>query len=219
MLPTTSRRRRWMHVVRRILHTLFPSLYHFGDKTVAGKLASLFAAPAVMMLTLTLPVVVMKYEHAHNSPRHVPEGRLVDFEEEGIERVLVAEEEAKDEIHDMDYNKWLTAVQCVAGPLFAVSVLFSAFCFFLSLVPVTWVEHLSDTSSHLKWILLATSLAGAAIAVLVVVFGGKGNHTSTRTARCFMGFFVAIVWIMAVADETVNILRVSHPPHSLCIDN
>ncbi|KAF4571498.1 hypothetical protein EYR40_007970 [Pleurotus pulmonarius] len=187
-LPMTSRRRRWMHVVRRILHTLFPSLYHFGDKTVAGKLASLFAAPAVMMLTLTLPVVVMKYEHAHNSPRHIPEGRLVDFEEEGVERVLVAEEEAKDEIHDMDYNKWLTAVQCVAGPLFAVSVLFSA-------------------SSHLKWILLATSLAGAAIAVLVVVFGGKGNHTSTRTARCFMGFFVAIVWIMAVADETVNILR------------
>ncbi|KDQ24471.1 hypothetical protein PLEOSDRAFT_1067296 [Pleurotus ostreatus PC15] len=148
----------------------------------------IFAAPAVMMLTLTLPVVVMKYEYAHNSPRHVPEGRLVDFEEEGVERVLVAEEEAKDELHDMDYNKWLTAVQCVAGPIFAVSVLFNA-------------------SSHLKWILLATSLAGVTIAILVVVFGGKGNHTSTRTARCFMGFFVAIVWIMAVADETVNILR------------
>lgn len=116
-----------MHVVRRILHTLFPSLYHFGDKTAAGKLASLFAAPAVMMLTLTLPVVVMKYEYAHSSPRRVPEGRLVDFEEEGMERVLVAEEEAKDEVHDMDYNKWLTAVQCIAGPLFSVSVLFSEF--------------------------------------------------------------------------------------------
>lgn len=27
-------------------------------------------------------------------------------------------------------------------------------------------------------------------------------------ARCFMGFFVAVIWIMAIADEVVQVLQV-----------
>ena len=38
-----------------------------------------------------------------------------------------------------------------------------------------------------------------------------------RILRCSMGFFVAVIWIMAIADEVVGVLKVSyaigHSPH------
>lgn len=51
-------------------------------------------------------------------------------------------------------------------------------------------------------------MGGLATAILVAVFADRGNHPSARMARCSMGFFVAIVWIMAIADEVVNVLQV-----------
>ena len=80
-----------------------------------------------MLLTLTLPVVVTPYESAH-TPREKMLGsdpNLIDFEEEGVERVLIAEEEVQEDMHGMGFNKWLTAAQCTFGPLFCVGVLFS----------------------------------------------------------------------------------------------
>jgi sodium/potassium/calcium exchanger 6 len=79
-----------------------------------------------MLLTLTLPVVVTPYQSAHHSREKTPgeESNLIDFEEEGIERVLIAEEIAEEEMHGMLYNKWLTTAQCTCGPLFCAAVLF-----------------------------------------------------------------------------------------------
>jgi sodium/potassium/calcium exchanger 6 len=51
------------------------------------------------------------------------DGQLIDFEEEGIERTLVAEDELKSEGVESSYNKWITAVQCILGPLFCVSII------------------------------------------------------------------------------------------------
>ena len=45
--------------------------------------------------------------------------------------------------------------------------------------------------------------------VLVAVFAQKGTHPTARLARCTMGFVVAIVWIMAIADEVVEVLQVN----------
>ena len=48
------------------------------------------------------------------------------WEEEGVERVLVAEYEVEEDMHhQLEYNKWLMAAQCIFGPLFGVFVLFS----------------------------------------------------------------------------------------------
>lgn len=55
---------------------------------------------------------------------------------------------------------------------------------------------------------LAVAVVGLCLAVLVVVFGDRGNNPSARLARCIMGFLVAVVWIMAIADEVVNVLQV-----------
>lgn len=45
--------------------------------------------------------------------------------------------------------------------------------------------------------------------ILVAVFSYNGEHPTARLARCTMGFIVAIVWIMAIADEVVEVLQVS----------
>jgi hypothetical protein len=57
----------------------------------------------------------------------VDESPLIEFEEEGMERVLIAEEQVEEEMHHqpLEYNKWLLATQCIFGPLFCVVVLFS----------------------------------------------------------------------------------------------
>ncbi|KAG7451140.1 uncharacterized protein BT62DRAFT_926794 [Guyanagaster necrorhizus] len=179
-----------LYILGEIYHTLFPSLHRFRSQTVLGKVASVFAAPAVMMLTLTLPVVVTPYGHSHRSLEKTLGGDhdLIDFEEEGIERVLIAEEEIQEEMHGVSFNKWLAAAQCVLGPLFCVGVLFSG-------------------TAHLPWLLLAAGVTGFATAILVAVFAENGEHPTFRMARCSMGFFVAVVWIMAIADEVVNVLQ------------
>ena len=127
-----SKRQRVSHALYRTWHTLFPTLHHFWGKSFLGKIVALFAAPAVMALTITLPVVVTPYA-PERSTEKLPtvdpdpvDSRLIDFEEEGVEveRALIAEEEVAEELHELKYNKWLMAAQCVFGPLWCVAVLF-----------------------------------------------------------------------------------------------
>ncbi|KAI0064796.1 hypothetical protein BV25DRAFT_189813 [Artomyces pyxidatus] len=186
------KRQRVLHAIGRVYHVLFPTLHNIRSKTLLGKIASVFAAPAVFMLTLTLPVVVTQYD---NSQFHHEKGisltgdeLLTAFEEEGVERTLIAEEEVQEEMHVLRFNKWLMAAQCALGPLFCVGVLFKG-------------------TKHEGWLLLAVSIAGLAAGTLVAVFADKGDHPTSHLARCSMGFFVAMVWIMAIADEVVNVLQ------------
>lgn len=126
-IPSTKRQRVW-GTIKQVLRTLFPTLHHFSKQSILGKIASLLAAPAVMLLTLTLPVVVTRYENSHRSvekPFSDGDAQLVDFEEEGVERALIAEEEVEKDLHELIFSKWLMAVQCVLGPLFCAGVLCS----------------------------------------------------------------------------------------------
>ncbi|KAJ7170645.1 Sodium/calcium exchanger protein-domain-containing protein [Mycena crocata] len=185
-----TRRQRLFYVLGKIYHTLFPSLHRFQSKTVLGQIASAFAAPAVMLLTLTLPVVVTPYQSSHHSREKTTreEENLIDFEEEGIERILIAEEEVEEEMHGILYNKWLTTAQCTFGPLFCAMVLFGG-------------------NNYQLWALLSAGTVGFAASVLVALFADNGEHTTFRMARCSVGFFVAVVWIMAIADEVVKVLQ------------
>lgn len=212
-----TRQQRVIHVLRHIVHVLFPTLHEFREKSILGMITSVLAAPAVLALTLTLPVhVTPRGTHGSEeklaaataasgpgftSPNMpfpgmagtapVPEARLVDFEEEGVERVLTAEDEVEEEMHELQFNKWLMATQMLLGPSFCAAVLLNA------------VE-----PRHEMLLLMAAALAGAVAAVLVLVFADNGNNPSGQLARCFMGFFVAVIWIMAIADEVVNVLKV-----------
>lgn len=125
--PLTKRQRIWA-ALGKAYHILFPTLHNFGQQGRLTRMACILAAPAVLFLTLTLPVVVTPYNNLHASHEKIyGDARLVDFEEEGIERTLIAEQEVEENINELSFSKWLTAVQCVLGPLFCVHVLFGRF--------------------------------------------------------------------------------------------
>lgn len=52
-----------------IIKTLFPTIYHWGDKTWYEKCLGVVAAPSVLCLTLTLPVVEPEKEDAKDTAR------------------------------------------------------------------------------------------------------------------------------------------------------
>ena len=66
----------------------------------------------------------------------------------------------------------------------------------------------ADGVDHEGWLLLATGVTGLTAAILVAVFADKGHSPAAQLARCAMGFVVAVVWIMAIADEVVKVLQV-----------
>lgn len=110
-----------------VAHVLFPTLHHFNKQSLLGRVASIFAAPAVLALTITLPVVVTPFAGslAAKEKIYADDAPLMDFEEEGVQRVLIAEEEVQEDMHEMKFNKWLMAAQCAIAPPFCVKVLFS----------------------------------------------------------------------------------------------
>jgi sodium/potassium/calcium exchanger 6 len=195
-----SKRERVRLAFTRTMRVLFPTLVYFTDKGFVGMVVALFAAPAVLALTVTLPVVytpqgdakaLEKRTEASGSPLdgRAAEERLVDYEDEGAEWTLVAEDIVEEEMHELGFNKWLMATQCVLGPLFCATVL------------------LGDMK---QFPLYATviGIAGAITAMLVLILADDGSDPAACVARCSMGFFVAIVWIMAIADEVVQVLQV-----------
>ncbi|KAI9440045.1 Sodium/calcium exchanger protein-domain-containing protein [Lactarius indigo] len=188
-LPLAPTRRQGVALgLSRAFHILFPTLHGFRTKTLLGKAAAVLAAPAVFVLTITLPVVVRPYVSAHHRHEKAQSANntLISFEEDGIERALIADEVGQeDELH---FNKWLMGVQCVLGPLFCVGVLFKG-------------------TVNEQWLLLGAGLAGLSAGIPVFLFANKGDNQVWLLARCSMGFLVAMVWIMAIADEVVNVLQ------------
>lgn len=133
-VPPTKRQRVWC-ALGEVAHTLFPTMHRIKEHSFLGKVAAVFAAPAVMALTLTLPVAVTPYDSKkHSSHVHgldsmgVEEEILIDLEDaerENEERVLDAEHEVEETMHKLAFSKWLMAVQCLCGPMFCAGVLFS----------------------------------------------------------------------------------------------
>jgi sodium/potassium/calcium exchanger 6 len=229
-----TRTQRTLRALRSAASVLFPTLHGFAGKSAATKLASVFAAPAVLALRITLPVVITPYGglevgegvlekeerererikarsrsrahsrmqsysqsvgrasgHRHGagsgdsaramglglthednananglgngialplsptsptpqilvnveSPTgsiHIDEGlgpRPIYFDDGGwggdvregegeddVERARRGEEDVLEELHDhLRFHKWLTAAQCVFGPVFVAKVLF-----------------------------------------------------------------------------------------------
>ena len=254
--PTAQPILKWgLGLLESATRPLFPTLVGTRGKSVLGLGASILAAPAVFMLTLTLPVVISHHGEDSGEEENVlqggpveggdgedvqtqrqgdrvdmqngvREGRLIDLDsprlheheptlqysqshaslvsyasyassafasERDMEQLIDdAEEEIEQELHGgTQFNKYLTAVQLVLGPAFCVAV-----CFV-------------NMTRYLPWLLFAAFVSGASMSVLVLVFSQDGKHPVVRTALCLIGFAVAMVWIMAIADEVVQVLNVS----------
>ena len=59
------------------------------------------------------------------------------------------------------------------------------------------------------WLSIATLVVGLVLGTLVIIFADTGLSAAGRMIRCSIGFLVAVVWIMAITDEVVNVLQVS----------
>lgn len=133
-VPDEPREAGWKTVLRSVAHTLFPSLVDLGSRPWLWKIIALCSAPAIFALTLTLPVVVdepeteagvLAVEESRRAGTPSLEAQLIDYDESDAEEdLLQARIEAEERVHEMHFNKWLTATQCALSPVFCVSVLF-----------------------------------------------------------------------------------------------
>ena len=205
----TTHRQTVRLALKSMCHILFPTMHDFKTKSLLGKVLAVFAAPSVFALTITLPVVVgSSYDGLGD--RYEKASTINTFEEDGIERTLVAEDVVLREMHELRFNKWLMAVQCAFGLLFCTAVVFSTSIFLGFLFQNERILiFYAEGSAYEQWLLFGVGLAGSAAGILVALFAGKGDNRGWLLVRCTMGFFVAVVWIMAIADEVVNILQVS----------
>lgn len=125
----------WKIVLRSVAHTLFPSLVDLGSRPWLWKIIAVCSAPAIFLLTLTLPVVVdepeteagiLAADEARRAGTPSLEAQLIEYDESDAEEDLLrARIEAEEHVHDVRFNKWLTATQCALSPVFCISVLFS----------------------------------------------------------------------------------------------
>lgn len=58
-----------------------------------------------------------------------------------------------------------------------------------------------------KYIIPSLTAAGACVGLVVLFTARDGMDPTWRLIRCFAGFFSAMLWIAAIADEVVEILQ------------
>ncbi|GAA5924462.1 hypothetical protein JCM10213_004583 [Rhodosporidiobolus nylandii] len=139
-----------------------------------------------------------------DSPNH-PSAPLEYFRivnaSEGSEASRVPETRAPSEAAQEEQENWddeelevkatnqvtrvLTALQCAIGPVFAVCALFAD--------SLEWYEP------------LASAAIGLLFAALAYRFFESPSHPG-RVTLCFLGFFIAMVWILMIVNEVVGVL-------------
>ncbi|KAL8286445.1 hypothetical protein RQP46_004462 [Phenoliferia psychrophenolica] len=88
-------------------------------------------------------------------------------------------------VHSNVLTRWLTAVQCTLGPVFCITALFAD--------DLTW------------WYPLAALGGGLCIGSFAFYCFEDHRHPG-RVVLCFVGFFVAMVWILMIVNEVVGVL-------------
>lgn len=260
---------RFRHRTRMILRVLFPSLQSFRHKSVIGMILSVFSVPAILVLTLTLPVVDdgdreggialpeseeeplasdLDLENGQEaaeeegdgllrpdigeglhhlveggfSPLHSPLGRIHQHQtrrQTPVDSPLLNGDEDEDEtmedelMHALEreeafnFNKSLTAAQCIFGPTFCAYIIFG-----MSPSTLQRAELMIGEMEYMWYILLTCLVAGSIAAAMVMLKATDGSEQAWRMVRCFGGFTCSMVWIAAIADEVVSVLQVRQLP-------
>lgn len=132
--PHSSKRSHLRHMIRVTLHTFFPTLVSLRHKSLTGKVLSFFAAPIVLMLTLTLPVVETEADDEPACLKGEEDWDSADEERvdvgDGLEgrfgadldefRAQIDGEETVEERAGLGFNKWLLCLQCISESTSAV---------------------------------------------------------------------------------------------------
>lgn len=229
--PTEMRRFSWwpyryLPPPQVILSTLFPTIYDWREKGIIGKILGLATAPAVFLLTITLPVVEPSenqdgmeedvYGTATPTPgrrhtlSHIPE--LTQLTENGVDKT------SSNHPHHGTLSRSNTG-QAKVPEVDEVSVdqprgwnrwlvivqLFTAPIFVVLIV----YANLDDT--HTKKELLLLTLACLIFSLVGLLFvlatTSPDREPKHRPVLCFLGFAVAIAWISTIANEVVGALK------------
>lgn len=122
------------HHTRQVLWTLFPSLRSFRHKSVVGMFMAVVSVPAILALTLTLPVVD---ESGREGAIALPEGESEPLTHPEIGEELhhlvagfsphspLARFNEADTAEESCFSKELTAAQAFFGPVVCAALIFS----------------------------------------------------------------------------------------------
>jgi sodium/potassium/calcium exchanger 6 len=55
--------------------------------------------------------------------------------------------------------------------------------------------------------MLGVSVVGLLGSILIMIYASDGTSETGRMIRCFGGFICSMVWIAAIANEVVDVLR------------
>ncbi|GAA5911811.1 hypothetical protein JCM6882_003364 [Rhodosporidiobolus microsporus] len=134
---------------------------------------------------------VVNSSEASEAGRVAPteDGDLTPRVRQGSIETEEEEEEWDDELLEMKatdhVTRCLTAVQCAIGPVFAVCALFT---------------------DSLKWYYpIAAGVVGLLAATLAYRYFENPRHPG-RVTLCFLGFLIAMVWILMIVNEVVGVL-------------
>lgn len=108
-----------LNIIHHIYNLIFPHLHDFSKKSFFNLLVAVLATPGVVALTLTVPVVPSPHNFSSDDRSihiSVPEGRLIDEQEDELRQAL----DLQESIQEDQFNKWLAAFQCVLGPPFCI---------------------------------------------------------------------------------------------------
>ncbi|KAM0788213.1 hypothetical protein ACM66B_001370 [Microbotryomycetes sp. NB124-2] len=90
------------------------------------------------------------------------------------------------EVQAPELTRWLTAIQCTLGPVFCVSALMVG---------------------NLRWWYPLVAFAGGLVLGLFAFWVFEDHRHPGRIVLCFVGFFVAMVWILTIVTEVVAVLQ------------
>lgn len=109
-------------------------------------------------------------------------------------------------VHTSVLTRWLTAVQCTLGPVFCITALFGQPTLdFRSRMGAN--ESFTTADDLTWWYPLAALGVGLCIGSFAFYCFEDHRHPG-RVVLCFVGFFVAMVWILMIVNEVVGVLQV-----------
>ena len=103
--------------------TLFPTIHGFGDKSWPQRALAIIAVPAVLVFTVTLPVVDTEAEEQEEEFKF-PRSPSISVHPWDSPTNISLDPDTEDIILARCWNRWLTGVQCLFAPVFLTYLFF-----------------------------------------------------------------------------------------------
>ena len=103
--------------------TLFPTIHGFRNKSWPQRVLAIVAVPAVLVFTVTLPVVDTEADEQEDEFKF-PRSPSISVHPEDSPAMISLDPDSEDIIISRSWNRWLTGVQCIFAPLFLTYLFF-----------------------------------------------------------------------------------------------